>query len=276
MHRFIPSIVLLIALAASNVKATPTADGKFDPNEGYTTGYYLNLSVESGPTLPNAGELWYYQDSTTKDLFVYFTVPVTLVDNSYGVNSIGWGSDAPSGKNHKFEDLLGSDKAQIQFTDSTGKVVFEFIMDYMTKAGTKSSPTYASLGATGGDGKVLQGSASSLLDWGSTLDYNFNVLGHVLTKDSPATDSNYTENPNYAGWIYEVGYEMQIAGNLFGSGFGDVNVLNLHASPNKLGKNVITTTRGDDIPNNPIPEPASMALLSLGALCMLRRPKRAV
>lgn len=258
-------ITLLCALTASHAIAAPTVDGQFDPNEGYTTGIFLDFHVEKGPTV-TGGSLWTYQDPITGDVFVYFSQPLTLVDNTYGANSIGWGSNAPSGKNHKFDDLVGSDKAQFQFTDALGNVVLDFSMDYITKSGSN----YVSLGATGGDGKVHTGSAASLLAWGTTLDYNFNTLGHVLIKDSPATDNNYTENPSYPGWIWEVGYEMQISGNLFTNGFGDVSVVLVHDSPNKLGGNKVTTT-----PDGVIPEPASLALLGLGSLCLLRRPRRA-
>ena len=70
------------------------------------------------------------------------------------------------------------------------------------------------------------GSASDVLAWGSSLDYTFNTLGHVLTQDSPATDATYTENPNYQGWIFDVIYEMKVSGDLFAThGFGEVEAL---------------------------------------------------
>jgi len=92
------------------VNAGPTIDGRFDPTEGYSKGYWVKLEVEGGNIPADDGTLWLYHDPHTLDLFANFTQPLTLVDNTYGANSIGWGKNvAPSGKNHNFKDLKGSD-----------------------------------------------------------------------------------------------------------------------------------------------------------------------
>ncbi len=83
--------------------ATPLVDGRFDASEGYTTGYRVDFEVEGGRHDPDVsiggGELWVTQDAGSGDLFLAFIQPLSLVDNRYGDNAIGWGSNAPSGKN---------------------------------------------------------------------------------------------------------------------------------------------------------------------------------
>ena len=247
--------------------ATPVADGRFDSAEGYTTGNWLDLNVEDTGVISDQGQLWYYQDQASSDLYVALIQPLTLVDNTYGHNTIGWGRHvAPSGKDHKFGDLKGSDKAQFTITDGAGDVVFDFTLDYISES-SEASSGYASLGVSGKDGAVHTGSDPSLLAWGTSLDYNLNTLGHVLTEDSPATDSDYTENPDYLGWLFEVTYEVQVDGSIFGdNGFGGVTVPIVHDSPNKLGKNkVYPETNGE------VPEPATVAILGLGCIAFLRR-----
>ena len=257
-----------IVLLAISVQATaaPVIDGRFDPNEGYNLVGEISFAVEKTDIIVRDGELWTHQDPSTGDLSVYFLQPVTLVDNTYGDNTIGWGRGvAPSGKNHNFKDLIGSDKAQFVFADGQGNIVLDITTDYFSET-AKESGIYDSMGVTGSrDGAVYIGSAADVLAWSSSLDYNFNVLGHVLTMDSPATDLNYTENPGYQGWIFEVGYELRIAGSVFGSnGFGDVTIPIVHDSPNKIGGNKVY----------PTPEPTTMLLLAAGIPLFLKRRRR--
>ena len=148
----------------------PVIDGRFDPSEGYTQGFFVTFEVEekSGNIPADDGTLWLYQDATTGDLFVNFTQPLTLVDNTYGDNTIGWGKNvALSGKNHNFKDLKGSDKAQFTITDGVENVVLDFTLDYISVSDDAPSG-FASLGVTDGDGCVYTGSAASLLDWGTS------------------------------------------------------------------------------------------------------------
>ena len=169
---FAMTVIPIVATAA------PTADGLFDPTEGYTFGRWVDFAVEikdSPTTTVSGGQLWLYEDADSGNVCVAFIQPLTLVDNTYGTNAIGWGAAAPSGKQHKFGDLKGSDKVEFLFTDGDGNTVLNVEMDYLTET-SKHSGVYESLGVSGGDGKVISGSASSVLEWGTSLDYNFNTL----------------------------------------------------------------------------------------------------
>ena len=241
-------------LANSEIKI----DGCFNPDqEEYTIGYNVNLNVEGVDPVEEKGKLWYHYDYdlTCKKycLSVAFVQPRTLVDNSYGANSIGWGEDSLSGKNHSFKDLKGSDKARFTITDDSGNVVFDFTLDYISeidqdkdKGKDKGSGAYGSLGLAGGDGEVHEGDADYLLDWGTSLDYNFNDndLGRVLTENSPAADD--------ADWVFEVIYEFKVDGAVLGGRpLGGVTVPLVHDSPNKIGKNKVYPEIGELIEDKP-------------------------
>ena len=58
------------------------------------------------------------------------------MDNTYGTNaSSGWGTQG-----HKFNDLLGSDQADFQFTDGKGNVVLDFVADYVSQGSSMTLP----------------------------------------------------------------------------------------------------------------------------------------
>lgn len=273
-----PTVISLVAVVlcslAAVANAIPVVDGKFDPSEGYTYGFSLNLSVESGKASTVAaddGRLWLYQD-LDNNLYVNLTLPLTLVDNTYGKNTVGWGRHvAPSGKNHSFGDLTGSDDVQFKIYDGDGDVVLDFVLDYISSSDGAVSG-YATGGVEDGEGKVNVGSVGDIIEVGTSLDYNFNTLGHVLTEDSPATDEDYTENSEYAGWLFEVAYEFKIDGDVFGGkGLGDITIPLMHVSPNKIARNKVF---GQITSAGQIPEPASMVLLGLGSIALLPNRRR--
>lgn len=228
-------LMTLTVSIGSHVFAVPIIDGRFNPSEGYTNGFYVNFEVEGmkkgDPRIPvdESGELWLYQDPANNDLFFAFIQRLTLVDNSCGTNAIGWGASAPSGKNHKFQDLIGSDKAQFVFTDDDGNTVLDITVDYLHGFGykpdgkpDKNLPPFRSGGVTDGDGKVNSGSKLDVLAAATSLQYNWNTFGdtypELFGKDSysPAADENYNvDDPSLSNWVFEVIYEVRVDGNLF-------------------------------------------------------------
>lgn len=275
--KFLITVFSLIVVLhiCTPAEALPVIDGRFDPNEGYTTGYTVGFTVRKTGPITERGQLWLHQDPLSRDLSIAFTQPLALVDNTYGKNEIGYR------KHHNFGDLLGSDKAQFTIYGADNKPILDFVLDYISKEGS----SYRSQGVEGRDGEMLLGEKSAVTAWGTSLDYNFNTLGFVLTDKSPATDGNYTPNPDYPGWLFEVTYEMRIAGAVFDdTGFGGVSIPIVHDSPNKKGKNQIyptdmiliyTQPAGSVDPGNTVivPEPASVVLLgvAVAALWLCRK-----
>ncbi len=275
-----PTIISLVAVVlcglAAVANATPLVDGKFDPSEGYTDSFMVKFDVEAGKKRTVAaddGRLWLYQDFDN-NLYVSLTLPLTLVDNTYGRNSVGWGKNvAISGKKHSFKHLQGGDNAQFEIYDGQGYLVLDFTMDYISPE--KKAPSgFATGGVDKHRGKVAVGSADDILEVGTSLDYNFNTLGHKLDKNSPKTDDNYTEDAKHAGWLFEVSYEFKIDGKVFGeNGLGGIQVPQMEVSPNKIAKNKVFG-QVTNAAAGAVPEPASLALLGLGAVGLLPNWRR--
>jgi hypothetical protein len=164
---------------------------------------------------------------------IHTTFSKNFVDNTYGVNAIGW----PKG--HTFGNLTGSDHLQLALYDASNSKRMEFKIDYLTA--TSSAPSgYASLGVSGGDGKMIKGNKADVVEAVTSLDVNFNAFGYVLTVNSPATDSSYDPNLDvYPDWIYDVWYEVTVKPVPFaaGGGFGEPRITGIHASPSKVGTN---------------------------------------
>ena len=148
-------------------------------------------------------------------------------DNTYGQNVIGW-----PGNNHKFDHLRGSDNLELVLFNGAGDESLGFAMDYLHNF----DGVYRTGGISAGDGSMINGDPAYILDVKTSISENFNTYGYVLTTDSPATDENYTPNPNYPNWIYEMWYEVTIDADAFGSsGFGYPEITNFHCSPSKTG-----------------------------------------
>ena len=187
-------------------------------------------------------------DVLNGDVKVTYTQSLNLNDNSYGVNSVGWGT-----KDHTFNALKNSDNLQVQFKKSNGDDVLNFYLDYLSaKSGTNSG--YDSLGPLGGDGSIVFGSSSNILSWSTSLADNLNNLGFFaggtqvvglpptdLVIDSPPTMSStsYTLpfGSPFTGWNFVNSYTVTIKAAAFPGGFVaggySVSFPSLHNSPAK-------------------------------------------
>ncbi len=190
------------------------------------------------------------------NLHISFDQFTQFNDNSYGVNAVGWGGP---GK-HKFDQLVGSDKAEFSVANAAGNEVMHFTLDYITCDPKKvSSPSgCASLGASGGDGSLKTGQLSWLLSYDTSLAHNLNDLGFCsggscvvsgvdLKVDSPPTagPDDYTlTNPAFTGWNFSNRYEAVISKNAAPAGFGNVTVVMVHNSPGKKDASCTATPGG--------------------------------
>jgi hypothetical protein len=206
----------------------PGAGGDFQPFEGgrLECFYGPNSSTQPAATIEYVIETVQNQDA----LHARLTLDPAFVDNTYGTNAIGW----PGKRGHTFEMLYRSDHAQILFANAANETVLDIKIDYVTaSAGAPSG--YATLGISGGDGALISGNASDVLQTNTSINRNLNERGYTTyTVDSPATDSNYTPNPATPNWDYRVVYEAWIKKSAFGnSGFQRAYIDHIHASPSK-------------------------------------------
>ncbi|HEX2675544.1 MAG TPA: hypothetical protein VHM19_02870 [Polyangiales bacterium] len=208
----------------------------------------------NGQTTPSATLEQVLECVDGKDaIHLRLTFDPSFVDNTYGTGAICWpqhnqrSSNGPcvDGKYHSFGDLVESDHAELKVTDSTGTVVSHFALDYISPDASAPSG-YACLGVTGGEGKMIVGNASDIVDYSSSLDENLNARGYgSYTTDSPATDHDYTPNPATPEWDYRVVYEVWIDVKVLGSNmFGDAFIEYVHASPSKAATNTIEVKPG--------------------------------
>jgi hypothetical protein len=120
------ALVLAVAAAAS---ADPIADGRIDAGE-YSDWNNVQYNLGGGGPTYGGGRFALRQSGGS--VFMALVLDRDLVDNSYGeLGSIGWGADAPSGKQHTFQSLLGSDDATFTFRDASGNAVSRFRIDYI-------------------------------------------------------------------------------------------------------------------------------------------------
>jgi hypothetical protein len=228
------------------VNDPPIVDGKYD--DIYNISPDSDVVCYNDPSGTLFGKLATFYQPTADAVYMVLAIDKDFVDNTYGVNAIGW----PSG--HSFSQLVGSDHAQFYGYNAAGATVLDFKLDYITlSSGTPSG--YASLGVSGGDGRMNIGSAASIQEWGTSLAYSLNNTGYCtggncsaagtnLLVNSPLTNQFYTPNPTYPDWIYDVIYEIKINKNAFTGGFGSIQIPYIHASPSKLGTNTIYAIPG--------------------------------
>ena len=156
----------------------------------------------------------------------------TFCDNTYGDNVVGW-----PGNNHTFNHLRGSDRVELALYNGEGNLALQFEIDYLDDEGQGPSG-YGTGGVSEGDGDIVFGDEEDVLSVRTSMSENLNTYGYVLLDDSPETDENYTPNPDYPNWIFEVWYEVTVDLAAFGaSGFGFPEIVDLHASPSKTGNN---------------------------------------
>jgi len=168
-------------------------------------------------------------------------------DNTFGANSSeGW----PAKRGHRYGDLVGSDHAELVLVDGDGNVAMQFKLDYIT-ADPSAPSGYSALGVSGGDGSISIGDAADVVQWSTSLDRNLNERGYgSYTVDSPATDADYTPNPETPEWDYRVVFEAWVDLDAFGdSGFAGAFINYVHASPAK------TSTDTIEIEPGPCPPP---------------------
>ncbi len=180
------------------------------------------------------------------------TFDPTFVDNTYGENSIGW-EESKDGI-HEFKKLVGSDHVELLLTDGNGDTAMQFRVDYISEDDSQPSG-YGTLGVTDGDGEMIAGDEADVLEVATSFDRNLNGCGYgSYTTDSPATDADYTPNPDTPNWDYRMIYEVWIDADAFGdAGFGGVTVEYVHASPSKASDNTIIVEEGECPPDWDVP-----------------------
>ncbi|HEY2382940.1 MAG TPA: hypothetical protein VGK48_17325 [Terriglobia bacterium] len=278
-----------------------SVDGFWDYNntEGYTlfTENYNNPG-DSGCGKGNCdqGILGVATDAT--NLYLMFAQPLSVVDNSYGTNAVGWA------KGHKFSDLTGSDEATFVIT-SGSTTLFNSDIDYVSQ-----NAPYVSGGNSSGDGSnnakmspgVLDGAATSI-QWdlasgnntcGAPTTNSPDIDGNSANTNSPNATYNSNGTNNQVGgscgtWVFPVIYEISLTLSSLGlSPFANPNAIHsqldvtiAHDSPSKTGETPNVCTDGVVGPSGSnasvalgcssvvtTPEPASIQLLGLGILMM--------
>jgi len=253
----IPLILLsLIAAPAAGCHFDSTGSGGFFDGDGDAPWDDDPSGDPSSPTDGGDGERFCFfgaDDPDTPAAVIEHTIEVVegidtvhveltldprFVDNTYGASSIGWENSKKG--THAFGELVGSDRAELLLFAGDGTLTVDFELDYLTADDTAPSG-YRSLGVTGGDGDVLVGDASWIVDATSSLDRNLNERGYgSFTTDSPATDSGYSPNPAAPAWDYRVVYEAWVSLDAFGpTGYGEPSIDHIHASPSKATDNTI-------------------------------------
>jgi hypothetical protein len=147
----------------------------------------------------------------------------------------------PGPGGHTFTDLVESDHAEFDLSNAAGASTLSFDLDYIS-ADTSAPSGYATLGVSGGDGKLLSGDASAVVYASTSLDRDLNACGDAsYTANSPATDSTYTPNASTPDWDYRVVYDVWVKASAFSGGFGTATIPYVHASPAKLSATLPVT-----------------------------------
>lgn len=217
----------------------PGAGGGAGGLPGATLECYYPAGGAAAPGMP-AATVEYLLEAIQgpQSVHVRVTFNPDFVDNTYGANAVGWA------RGHTFKDLVGSDHVELSMLDKTNVEKLHFKVDYISQT-TAASSGYATLGVSGGDGKMILGSASAITKASTSLDRNMNERGYkTYVVDSPPTDAKYTPSPAAPLWDYRVVYEVWVDDAAFGAAaFGSVTLTYVHASPSKESTNTITVVK---------------------------------
>ncbi len=304
----VKSIILATTalLGSSPAWATSiTADGKLDSS--YQLGFTIPFLDDKGNSIGD-GQLYFGLDSGGNE-FLYFQLPTNYVDNTYGTQAaFDWSGG------HTFDQLYGSDKWGVLDKKSSAggfewngnSVTFDYIagvpgscITYDKKNNcTKYSISDYRSGGVGtaltdgatdkNDGAINAGSAGSIVEIATSLEYDFDQYGTTYLADSPAMTSNVSGNISYASavapnWIYSVGYEIEFAAGTFNSAdwldpakaTSLITLGVVHASPSKTNYSTYGTPECFKGCTD-VPEPGTLFLFGagLGALGWARRRRR--
>lgn len=182
--------------------------------------------------------------ATDKAVDVMLIFNPSFVDLTYGANAVGW-------KKHSFRHLVQSDHVEIALRNGDKEECMKAKIDLLSSTSlTKSG--YACLGVFGGDGSIINGNPGDIYSFGSSFDDNINFYGYHLFESSPKTDSIYTANPKYPYWEYYAVYHLTVKSSVFGSsGYSNVEMTYVHASPSKNGNETVQVVE-KDIPDKKI------------------------
>jgi hypothetical protein len=171
-----------------------------------------------------------------------------FADNTFGENAVGWG-----GVGHTWDKVVKSDHVELLVTDCSGETVMQFKVDYVSD--DPDSPSgFGTLGVTGGDGEMIAGDPSAVLAAATSIDRNVNGCGYDgYMEDSPATDENYTPNPDAPNWDWRVVYEVWLDASAFDECFGQAYIEFVHSSPAKADSDTITVESGPCPPDWDVP-----------------------
>jgi len=287
LKKNIALLITFVAISASS-QETVTVDGVLD-DAGWNHTFSVGFTFDDAST-----GLGFLALGTSDDgnQVLYYSVPKTYVDISYGKNAIGWDDYAHNGPHdcgHSYDELKGSDK--LEFTTADGKEVKLELN-----------------GKLAGDSITI--STATSLEYNRTLASFSENYSPELNGNNPDytddSDANYLTSSD-PDWIFDVAYEIEFKAGTFDNdawNLGDLASLfsvktyknhgehgkidipfdsffGGHASPSKLSVTTTTFTpcaqspdvqcnTGTPPPSNDIPVPGTVWLTLLGLFALYR------